>query len=86
VTGTVMMMLRRTGKVAAGALSVALAARLGWPALGALAFLVVLATGVACWVISDDDRSKRVTRILTAWRGGIISPEPDAPAISPPDR
>lgn len=70
-----MMMLRHTGKVAAGALSAALVARLGWPALGAFAFLLVLAARLACWVISDDDRSKRVTRILAAWRGGINTDE-----------
>ena len=73
-----MTMLRRTGKVAAGALSAALVARLGWPALGTLALLVVLAAGLACWVLSSDARAARVARILTAWRGGITSSQPDA--------
>jgi hypothetical protein len=78
------MMLKHTSKMAAVALSAALVARLGWPALSVMAFLVVLAAGLACWVISDDDRSKRVTRMLAAWRGGTTSPKPDIPAISPP--
>jgi hypothetical protein len=84
VTVTVITMLRHTGKVAAGALSAALVARLGWPALGVLAFLVVLTAGLICWVLSSDARVARVTRILNAWRGGIASPEPDGPAVSLP--
>lgn len=84
MTGAAITMLRHTGKVAAGALSATLIARLGWPALGAVAVLAVLATGLVFWVLSSDARVARVTQILTAWRGGIASPEPDAPAISRP--
>jgi len=83
VTGTVMTMLRHTGKVAAGALSAALVARLGWPALGVLVLLVFLVAGLACWILSSDARAARVARILAAWHGGITSAEPDTPAISP---
>lgn len=76
-------MLSHTGKVAAGVLSAALIARLGWPALGVLTLLVALAAGLVCWVLSSDARAARVARILTAWHGGITSAEPDAPAILP---
>jgi hypothetical protein len=76
--------LKQGGRVAAGVLSAAALVRLGWPAFGALAFLVVLGCGLACWVLSSDDRAARLTSILGAWRNGIRSPEPDAPAISAP--
>jgi hypothetical protein len=79
-----MTMLRHAGKVTAGALSAALVARLGLPALGALVFLAVLVAGVVCWVLSDDARAECVTRILSAWHEAIRSPEPDTPVISPP--
>jgi len=38
-------------------LPAAVLARLGMPALAALVFLTVLAVAVACWVISNGDRS-----------------------------
>lgn len=76
--------LRRAGKVAAGAVPTALAARLGLPALAALVFLAVLVIGVACWVFGSDARADRVSRVLLAWRGdasclvpgGIAAPGP----------
>ena len=61
-----MAMLRRAGKVAAGAVPAALVARLGVPALGALVFLAVLVAGVACWVVGSDARANRVRRVLLA--------------------
>ena len=79
-----MTMLRHTGKVVAGALSAALMAQLGLAALGVLVLLVLLAAGLAYWVLSSDARTARLARILVAWHGGITSTEPAVPAISPP--
>jgi len=39
------------------------------PALAALVFAAVLAVAVACRVISNGDRSGRVTRMMYARRG-----------------
>jgi hypothetical protein len=81
--------LRRAGKVAAGAVPVALVARLGLPALAALVFLAVLVTGVACWVFGSDARADRVSRVLLAWRGNAScltsgsAATPDSPARRP---
>ena len=55
----------------AGLLPVAALARLGMPALAALVFLAMLVLATACWVISSDDRSARVTRIIYARRGDV---------------
>ena len=56
VTGTVIEVLRHADKLAAGAVPVALVARLGLPALGGLVLLAILALGAACWVIGSSDR------------------------------
>jgi hypothetical protein len=79
-----MTLLRHTGKVVAGALSAALIVQLCLPALGVFVLLIVLAAGLACWVLSSDARAARLARILTAWHGGITSTEPDVPAIPSP--
>jgi hypothetical protein len=78
-----MAAIRRVGKVAAGAVSATLIARLGLPALGALVFLAVLVLGTACWVIGSKDRTDRVSRVLLAWRGNIGCLTRDS-AIPPP--
>ena len=87
MTATVIAMLRRAGKVAAGVVPAALLARLGLPALGGLVLLAVIVVGVACWVIGSADRTERVSRVLLAWRGnancllsaGTTAPSPPAP-------
>jgi hypothetical protein len=79
-----MAMLRRAGKVAAGAVPAALVARLGVPALGALVFLAVLVAGVACWVVGSDARANRVRRVLLAWRGNASCLASDAAAAAGP--
>ncbi len=70
--------LWHAGRAAAGPLPAAALARLGM--LATLAFLAVLILPAACWVISDDGRSKRVTQILSVMHDGIRSP--DVRAIS----
>jgi hypothetical protein len=78
--------LRHTGRaVAAIVLPAGLLARLGLPALAALVFLVVLALAAGCWIISNDGRSDRLTRMILARRGdarclkvGTSSPRPPA--------
>jgi hypothetical protein len=91
--GAVVNVLRRAGKVAAGALPAALVAGLGLPALGALVLLFVAMLGVACWVIRSEDRTARVSRMLLAWRGNASclapwrgaspSPPPGVPTALP---
>jgi hypothetical protein len=55
--------------VAAGMLPAAVLARPGMPAIAALVFLAVLAVAMACWVISNGDRSGRVTRMIYVRHG-----------------
>ncbi len=76
--------VRRVGRVAAGIVPAAALARLALPILGAVVFLAILVAAVACWVINNDARADRATRILSAWHDGIRFPEPGAPVISPP--
>ena len=57
VTGTVKAMGRYAAKVAAGVIPAAAVARLGMPAIGALALLAVLILAFACWVIGNQDRT-----------------------------
>ena len=73
-------MLRHVGKVAAGAVPVAVLARLGLPALGALVFLAVLVAGVTCWLLGSDARAARVARVLLAWKGSSASLSAGSPA------
>ena len=86
--GAVVNVLRRAGKVAAGALPAALVAGLGLPALGALVLLFVAVLGVACWVIRSEDRTARVSRVLLAWRGNAscLAPGRGASPSPPPER
>ena len=83
-----MMVLRRVGKVAAGALPTVLLAGLGLPAGDGLVFLAVLVLGVACWVIGSEARTARVSRVLLAWRGnpGCLPSDGAAPAVPPGSR
>lgn len=76
------VMLSRAGKIMAKTVPVALIAGIGLPALGALLFLAVLATGMACWVLGNDARAERVSRVLLAWRGNPGSLRADSPAAS----
>jgi hypothetical protein len=62
-------MLRRAGRMAAGALPAALLAKLGMPALAAAVFLTVVAVAVICWVIASGDRTNRVSQMMLARRG-----------------
>lgn len=61
--------LKHAGQAVVGMLPAALLAQLGEPALAALVFLTILVLGVACWIISDSERSDRVNRMLLARRG-----------------
>jgi len=81
-------MLRRAGRVTAGVAPALLVAGLGLPALGALVFLAVLATGMACWVFGSDARTNRVSRVLLAWRGdpGCLGGASTAAPASPVPR
>lgn len=67
--GVVMTVIRHIGKVATGALPAILVAGLGLPALGSLVFMAVLVLAVACWVLSSEDRTARLSRVLLALRG-----------------
>jgi hypothetical protein len=77
-------MIKRVGKVAAGAVSAALVAGFGLPTLGVLVFVAVLAVGVGCWVVRSDARTDRVSRVLLAWRGNAgCLPSGLAPVTTP---
>ena len=76
--------LKHAGRAAAGMLPAALLVRLGMPALAAVVFLAVLVVGVTCWIISSDDRTDRVNRIMLAGQGDARSLEPGASAPSSP--
>jgi hypothetical protein len=79
-----MAVIRWTGKVAAGAVPVALVAGLGLPALGVLVFVATLAVGVSCWVVRSDARTDRVSRVLLAWRGNAgCLPSAPTPVTAP---
>jgi hypothetical protein len=67
-------MARKATKAVAGVIPAAVIARLGLPALVALLFLAVLVLAIACWVISNQARTDRVTQILLAHRGTAIAP------------
>jgi hypothetical protein len=69
---------------AAGMLPAALLIRLGIPALAALVFLAVLVLGVICWIISDQGRSDRVTRMMLARRGDAKCLKPSTSAPTSP--
>jgi hypothetical protein len=88
VTGAVVTVIRHAGKVAAGALPAVLVAGLGLPALGGLVFLAVLVLGAACWVLGNEDRTARLSRVLLAWRGNArcLPPGGAAPTASPGPR
>jgi hypothetical protein len=55
-------------------------ARLGLPALIAVAPLAVLVLAAVCWVLADDARAARAAAVLQAWRGSL------PPALRPPRR
>jgi hypothetical protein len=65
------ILLRNGGRTAASTATAWVAAGLGLPALVAVMFLAVLVLGIACWIISDGERSDRVTRMIFARRGDI---------------
>jgi hypothetical protein len=76
--------LKHAGQVTVGMLPAAILARLGMPALAALVFLAVLVLGVACWIISNPERSDRVNRMMLARRGNATCLTQGPPPASPP--
>ena len=78
-----MAVFRQAGKVMARLVPAVLVARLGLDALGALVFMAVLVVGVACWVVCDDARTNRVSRLLLAWRGNASCLGPGGTAAPP---
>jgi hypothetical protein len=65
-----MRQLLTRGKWLVGGLVVpGILASLGKTGLAALVFVAVLVLGVACWVISDEERSARAIRLIFAGRG-----------------
>jgi hypothetical protein len=61
------------GKLTVTVAPVSQLARLGLPAfvalVGLIAFLVVAVLAWTSWVLSDDERAKRMTQLLNAIRG-----------------
>jgi hypothetical protein len=61
--------LKHSGRTAAGIPAAALIVRLGMSAIVVVASLTVFAVIVICWIISSDERSDRVNRMMLARRG-----------------
>jgi hypothetical protein len=61
--------IRHGSRTVAGIIPAAILLRLGMPTLAALVFLAVLMVGVTCWIISSDDRTGRVNRMMLARHG-----------------
>jgi hypothetical protein len=76
--------LKPAGRAAGGTLSVAALTQLSMPELAAVGLLVVLVLGVICWIISSDERSARVSRMMLARRGDAKCLETSASPPSPP--
>ena len=78
--------LKHAGRAAAGMVPAAIFIRLGMPTLAAAVFLAVPLSvlGVACWIISSDDRTGRVNRMMLARRGDARCLEAGAPAPPSP--
>jgi hypothetical protein len=74
--------LKRAGRMAAGVLPAAVLVRLGLPALAALVLLGVLLLVVFCWILSNGDRSDRLTRMLLARHGDASCLAPNPAAVS----
>ena len=70
-----------SGKAAAGPVPTALVAGLGPPALGTLVLLAGITLEEACWILRNDARTDRISRML-AWRGNAGCLTPDG-AVSP---
>ena len=51
---------------------------------GLVIVLAVFGRGMIRWIIDSGERSDRVTRMITAWRGDAMSPAPGPPDASPP--
>jgi hypothetical protein len=66
-------LLRNAGRLTVTVLPVSQLVRLGLPALvllaGLIAFLAVAVLAWTSWVLNDDERAKRMTRLLNAIRG-----------------
>jgi hypothetical protein len=76
--------LKSATRAAAGMLPAAVLIRLGMPALAAVVFLTVLILGMTCWIISSDERTSRVNRMMLARRGNARCLEMGASAPSLP--
>ena len=84
VMGAPRMILKYAGCLVAGALPAVLAGR-SMLALGALVFLAVLLFRLIRWIISSNDRSERLARIILAWRGDVSCLAPPA-SVQPRSR
>ena len=76
--------LKHAGRAATGTFSVAALTQLSMPALAVVGLLVMLVLGVICWIISSDERSARVSRMMLARRGDAKCLETSASHPPPP--
>jgi len=74
--------LKHLGRTATGIPVAALLVRLGMPAIVAVSSLTVVVIIVICWIISSDERSDRVNRMMLAKRGDASCLKP-GPAGQP---
>jgi hypothetical protein len=76
--------LKHAGPAAGGTFSLAALTQLSMPALAAVGMLAVLVLGVICWIISSDERSARVSRMMLARRGDAKCLEVNVSPLAPP--
>ena len=60
---------------ALGAVPVALTG-MGWPAFAGVVLIVLIVVAAGCWVVADSGRARRLTTLISAWRGST------APALT----
>jgi hypothetical protein len=60
-------------------------AGLGLPAIGIAAAVIVVMIAVACWVLSDEDRTVRLARISLGIRGNARCLDRAEPGAALPD-
>jgi hypothetical protein len=70
-------------RAVAALLSAAVVGRYGMPVLATLGFLAVAGIGVTCWIVSSEDRSINLSRIMYARRGDRRYLDIGQPGLTP---
>ncbi|MEQ4301418.1 hypothetical protein ABNF97_08505 [Plantactinospora sp. B6F1] len=76
------MPARRAGAVVAGGGLVTTLSLLDWPGLLALLAATAMVVGATCWVLSDQDRPKRLALLIRSWRAPTHLARPGARPVA----